>query len=125
VTGAPICIGGAAFTTHSIAYNNWLPTLTARCLITDNWSAYGQFAMGGVIPPSAVFDVPGGNVLTPPKPTTAQTYQIGSSASYNRWTVDVDAYYVHFQNGYQSYLDERVNGAAKYATGPHYSNGGL
>ena len=28
--GAPACIGGAAFVTHSIDYNNWLPTLTAR-----------------------------------------------------------------------------------------------
>jgi iron complex outermembrane receptor protein len=160
VTGAPVCIGGAAFVTHSIAYNNWLPTLTARYRITDRWSAYGQFALGSVIPPSSVFDVTGGNVLTPPKPTTAKTYQIGSVVKYNHWTLDVDAYYVHFQNGYQSYLDpvstETVfvatgpsntkgieaesnislgygfslymngsMGAAKYASGPNYPNGGL
>jgi iron complex outermembrane receptor protein len=160
VTGAPICIGGATFTSHSITYNNWLPTLTARYRTTERWSAYGQFALGSVIPPSAVFDVPGGSVLTPPKPTTAKTYQIGSVVKHNRWTLDVDAYYVHFQNGYQSYTDPVTTetvfvatgpsntkgieaesnislgygfslymngsmGAAKYASGPNYPNGGL
>jgi iron complex outermembrane recepter protein len=29
-TGAPICIGGAKFVTHSINYNNWLPNIAAR-----------------------------------------------------------------------------------------------
>ena len=82
VTGAPICIGGAAFTSHRISYNNWLPTLTARYRVRRNWSAYAQFAEGSVIPPSSVFDVPGGNVLTPPKPTLAKTYQIGSVLKY-------------------------------------------
>ncbi len=49
--------------------------------------------------------MPGGNVLTPPKPTLAKTYQTGSVLKLNRWTLDVDAYYVHFQNGYDSYTD--------------------
>ena len=61
--GAPDCIGGAAFVTHSINYNNWLPTLTARYRVWRQWSVYAQFAEGSIIPPSAVFDVPGGNVL--------------------------------------------------------------
>ena len=52
-----------------------------------------------------MFDVPGGNVLTPPKPTLAKTYQAGSVLKLNRCTLDVDAYYVHFQNGYDSYTD--------------------
>ncbi len=109
--GAPICVGGAAFVTHSINYNNWLPTLTARYRIWKQWSVYAQFAEGSVIPPSAVFDVPGGNVLTPPKPTLAKTYQTGSVLKLNRWTLDVDAYYVHFQNGYDSYTDPITGGA--------------
>jgi hypothetical protein len=45
-----------------------------------------------------VFDVPNGNVLTPPKPTLAKTYQIGTVIQRYRWTFDMDAYYVHFQN---------------------------
>jgi len=35
----------------------------------------------------------------------AKTYQIGSVLKLNRFTLDVDAYYVHFQNGYDSYTD--------------------
>ena len=77
--------------THSINYNNWLPTLTARYRVWNHGRSTRQFAEGSVIPPSAVFDVPGGNVLTPPKPTLAKTYQVGSVLKLNRWTLDMDA----------------------------------
>jgi iron complex outermembrane receptor protein len=122
-TGAPICVGGAAFTTHSIDYNNWLPTLTARYRVLKNWSVYGQFAEGSIIPPSNVFDVPNGTVLTPPKPTVAKTYQAGSVLKFNRWTLDADAYYVHFQNGYDSYIDPASNEPVFVATGPTNTKG--
>jgi iron complex outermembrane receptor protein len=123
VTGAPNCIGGAAFASHTIDYNNWLPTLTARYRLWRTWSVYGQFAEGSVIPPSSVFDVPGGNVLTPPKPTLAKTYQTGSVIKFNRWTLDLDAYYVHFQNGYASYTDPLTNEPVFVATGPSNTKG--
>ena len=123
VTKAPICIGGGAFTTHSIDYNNWLPTLTARYRVQRNWSVYAQFAEGSIIPPSGVFDVPGGNVLVPPKPTVARTYQTGSVLKFNRWTLDVDAYYVHFQNGYDSYVDFDSGEPVFVATGPTNTKG--
>ncbi|MDP9171188.1 MAG: TonB-dependent receptor [Acidobacteriota bacterium] len=121
--GAPACNGGAAFVSHSINYNNWLPTLTARYRVWQQWSVYGQFAEGSVIPPSNVFDVPGGNVLSPPKPTLAKTYQTGSVLKLNRFTLDVDAYYVHFQNGYQSYTDPTSNEPVFVATGPSNTKG--
>ena len=123
VTGAPICVGGGAFTTHSIDYNNWLPTLTARYRVWRNWSVYAQFAEGSIIPPSNVFDVKNAVVLTPPKPTLAKTYQTGSVLKFNRWTLDVDAYYVHFQNGYDSYIDITSNEPAFVATGPSNTKG--
>jgi iron complex outermembrane receptor protein len=122
-TGAPICIGGAAFASHSVNYNNWLPSLTARYSVLGNWSVYGQFAEGSVIPPSNVFDVPGGIVLTPPKPTLAKTYQAGSVLKFNRWTLDLDAYYVHFQNGYSSYTDPTTLEPVFVATGPSNTKG--
>ena len=122
-TGAPNCIGGAKFVTHSINYNNWLPTLTARYRVWKQWSAYGQFAEGSVIPVSSVFDVPGGNVLTPPKPTLAKTYQAGSVLKMNRFTLDMDAYYVHFQNGYDSYTDPITTEPVFVATGPSNTKG--
>jgi iron complex outermembrane recepter protein len=121
--GAPLCIGGAAFVSHSINYNSWLPTLTANYRIRSAWSAYAQFAEGSIIPPSGVFDVAGGNVLSPPKPTVAKTYQAGSVLKLNRWTLDVDAYYVHFQNGYDSYTDVDSGEAVFVATGPANTKG--
>jgi iron complex outermembrane receptor protein len=121
--GAPDCVNGAAFATHSIDYNNWLPTLTARYQLQSHWSTYAQFAEGSVIPPSAVFDVQGGNVLTPQKATLAKNYQIGSVIKYNRWTLDADAYYVHFQNGFDSYTDPVSNEAVFVPTGPSNTKG--
>jgi iron complex outermembrane receptor protein len=122
-TGAPICIGGAAFVSHQIDYNNWLPNIALRYYVKSNWSAYAQFAEGSVIPPSSVFDVPGGVVLTPPKPTLAKTYQIGNVLKFRRWTLDADAYYVHFQNGYDSYTDPTTLEPVFVATGPSNTKG--
>ncbi len=122
-TGAPICVGGPAFVNHSIDYNNWLPNIATRYYVKSNWSAYAQFAEGSIIPPSAVFDVPNAQVLTPPKPTLAKTYQIGSVLKYRRWTLDADAYYVHFQNSYDSYIDPTSNEPIFVPTGPTNTKG--
>jgi iron complex outermembrane receptor protein len=83
---------------HSINYNNWLPNIASRYTLRANWSVYAQWAEGSIIPASAVFDVPGGQVETPPRPTLAKTYQVGSVLKYRRWTLDADAYHIHFQN---------------------------
>jgi iron complex outermembrane receptor protein len=121
--GAPACIGGAQFVTHSIDWNNWLPTLTARYRLMRQWSVYAEFAEGSVIPPSNVFDVPGGNVLQPLKPTLAKTYQTGSVVQFNRFTLDIDAYYVHFQNGFDSYIDPATLEPVFVPTGPSNTKG--
>ena len=121
--GAPACNGGVDFATHRINWNNWLPTLTARYRVWRQWSIYGQFAEGSVIPVSAVFDFPGGNVLTPPQPTIARTYQTGSVLKLNRVTLDLDAYYVHFQNGYASYIDPTTTEPVFYQTPPSNTKG--
>jgi len=123
VTLIPLCNGGAAFVTHSIDYNNWLPNVAARYYLKSSWSVYAQWAEGSIIPPSAVFDVPNGQVLTPPKPTLAKTYQIGSTMKHRRWTLDVDAYYVHFQNAYDSYTDPTTTESVFVATGPTNTKG--
>jgi len=67
--------------------------------------------------------VPGGNVLSPRKPTLAKTYQAGSVLKLNRWTLDMDAYYVHFQNGYQTYIDPGSLEPVFVATGPSNTKG--
>ena len=123
VTGAPNCIGGAQFVTHSIDYNNWLPNVAAHYYLKSNWSVYAQWTEGSIIPPSSVFDVPGGQVLTPPKPTLAKTYQLGQVLKFRRWTLDADAYYVHFQNAYDMYLDPISTEEVFVATGPSNTKG--
>ena len=71
-----------------------------------------------MIPPSAVFDTLNGNPVVPPKPTLAKTYQVGSVIKFRRWTLDADAYYVHFQNAYDSYTDPITNELVFVPTGP-------
>jgi iron complex outermembrane receptor protein len=121
--GAPDCVGGAAFVTHSINYNRWLPTLTTRYQVRSDWSLYAEYSVGATHPFSSVFDVPGGNVETPPLPTIAKAYQAGSVLKKNRWTLDFDAYYVHFQNAYDSYTDPTTTEAVYIATGPTNTKG--
>ena len=121
--GAPICIGGPAFVTHRIDYNNWLPNVAARYYLTSSWSVYAQWAYGSIIPPSGVFDVPNAQVLVPPKPTLAKTYQTGSVLKFRRWTLDADAYYIHFQNSYDSYIDPASLEPVFVPTGPTNTKG--
>jgi iron complex outermembrane receptor protein len=123
VSGQPICIGGAAFVTHNISWNNWLPTGTARYQVSRSTSVYAQFAEGSEAPPTSIFDVTGGNVTTPAQPTLAKTYQIGSVITHNRWTLDADAYYLHYQNGYQSYTDIATGEPVNTLTGPSNTKG--
>jgi len=122
-TGAPFCFGGAKFVAHSIDYNNWLPNIAARYSLRSTWSVYAQWAEGSIIPASSVFDVPGGNVLVPPKPTLAKTYQVGSVMKHRRWTLDADAYYIHFQNAYDTYTDVDSGEPVSVATGPSNTMG--
>jgi iron complex outermembrane recepter protein len=123
VTGAPICIGGPTFVNHVGNFGNWLPNIAARYSVMSNWSVYAQFAEGNIIPPSSVYDVTGANVLTPPKPTLAKSYQIGSVMKHGRWTLDLDAYYVHFQNPYTSFFDTNAQDYVFYPTGPSNTKG--
>lgn len=122
-TGAPICIGGPAFVTHSVDYNNALPNISARYGLRNDLSVYAQWSEGSVIPPSAVFDVPNAQVMVPPKPTLAKTYQMGAVTKHRRWTLDGDLYYVHFQNAFDSYTDPDTEEAVFVPTGPSNTKG--
>ena len=96
-------LGGAPFVTHSAGYNSWLPSFEANYRILNNWSAYGQYGRGSVIPPSSVYDVTGAQVAVTPKPIVASTYQGGSVVKLNRVSFDADVYYIHYQNSYSSF----------------------
>ncbi len=121
--GAPSCIGGVAFVTHGINYNNWLPT--------SHRSLSRMEAVVGLRPVrrrqrhSAEQCVRRAGRQCPyaAQPTLAKTYQGGSVLKLNRFTLDVDVYYVHFQNGYQSYIDPTTNEPVFVATGPSNTKG--
>jgi iron complex outermembrane receptor protein len=96
-------LGGTPSITNSAGYSSWLPSFDANYHIKNNWSVYGQFAKGSIIPPTSVFDVTNGSVATLPKPTGVSTYQTGSVLKLKRISVDGDAYYIKFQNPYSSF----------------------
>ena len=116
-------LGGAPFVTHTANYHAWNPSTAARYRIRNNWTAYAQFAIGSAIPPSSVFDSTAAQVAVLPKPTTVKTYQVGSVLKFNRWTLDVDAYYSHFQNPYNSFFDPTTTESFFYQTGPSNTKG--
>ncbi len=67
--------------------------------------------------------MPNAVVLTPPKSTTAKAYQLGSVIKHNRWTLDADAYYLHYQNGYASYTDIVTGEPVNTLVGPSNTKG--
>jgi iron complex outermembrane receptor protein len=115
-------LGGAPFTYHDANYRSWDPTADIRYKVRSNWTLYAQFATGSNVPPSSVFDSKSALVAVVPKPTAVKTYQAGSVLKYNRWTLDVDAYYSHFQNPYSSFLDS-AGESFFYQTGPSNTKG--
>jgi iron complex outermembrane receptor protein len=109
---AGICKGGVDFVSHTANYRSWLPTADASYRLKNNWSMYGQYATGNVIPPSSVFDVKNAKVAVTPKPTQTKAFQFGSVLKTNRFTLDADAYFIHAQNPYASAPD--TNGEPVY-----------
>ena len=102
---AGICSGGLDFVTHTANYRAWQPTVDARYRLKNNWSVYGQYATGNVIPPANVFDTKGGSVALIPKPTQTKTFQFGSVLKTNRFTLDADFYLIHAGGPYSSAPD--------------------
>lgn len=115
-------LGGAPSVYHDAQYRSWLPSIDLRYKVRTNWTLYAQFGTGSNIPPSNVFDSKGAQVAVLPKPTGVKTYQMGSVLKFNRWTLDFDAYYSHFQNPYSSFLDS-ANESFFYQTGPSNTKG--
>lgn len=123
----PVCV---PYVTNDAGYNSRLPSFEANYRIKPNWSAYVQYGMGSVIPPSSVFDVnetptaknPNTGVTVLPKPQVASTYQGGSVLKFNRVSVDADYYYIHFEN---SYISTPVANSYTYNTTPPSNTTGV
>jgi iron complex outermembrane recepter protein len=119
-------LNGAPFVLHDASYNSWLPSVEANYRIRNNWSIYGQYGRGSIIPFSSVFDVSGAQVSVTPPPTIASTYQGGTVLKLNRVSLDADAYHIHFVNQYSSYTPSTGANAGYtyyYATPPSNTNG--
>ncbi len=119
-------LNGLPFTVHDAGYNSWLPSFEANYRIRNNWSAYGQYGRGSIIPFSSVFDVTGAQVAVTPPPTVATTYQGGTVLKFNRFSMDADGYHIHFVNQYSSYTPKTGPNADftyYYATPPSDTNG--
>jgi iron complex outermembrane receptor protein len=117
-------LNGQASVFHSAGYSSVLPSFDANYRLTNNWSIYGQFATGSVIPPSGVFDVKDANVTILPKPTMARTFQGGTVLKLKYFTFNADAYYTHFQNDYSATPDpSSTNGTQYTASGDSVSKG--
>jgi iron complex outermembrane receptor protein len=98
-------LNGAAFIQHAVTYRSYQPSLDAHYLMRPNWSIYGQYATGSLIPPSSVFDVKNAKVTVTPKPTEAQTWQAGTVFKHDRLTLDLDVYTTDFDEDYSSTTD--------------------
>lgn len=48
---------------------------------------------------------------------------LGSVVKFNRWTLDVDGYYSHFQNPYSTFIDPTTGEAYFYQSGPSNTKG--
>jgi iron complex outermembrane receptor protein len=132
VVGALGCLSTAPtatcsnYVTHDANYNSWLPSVEANFRIRTNWSVYGQYGRGSIIPFSSVFDVTGAQVAVTPPPTVASTYQGGTVLKLNRVSLDADVYHIHFVNQYSSFTPSSGPDAGfsyYYATPPSNTNG--
>ena len=114
------------YVTHDANYNSWPPSVEANFRIRTNWSVYGQYGRGSIIPFSSVFDVTGAQVAVTPPPTVASTYQGGTVLKLNRVSLDADVYHIHFVNQYSSFTPSSGPDAGfsyYYATPPSNTNG--
>lgn len=119
---------GVAAVNHTQGYDSYMPSADVNYRIRENWSVYGQFATGSVIPPSSVFDVSNvtttGGVTTiipkpvsvAPKPSYAKSFQTGTVLKLRRVTFSGDVFYVRYGNSYTASPDPNAVGAQEYQT---------
>ncbi len=107
-------------------YSDWQPSIDVHYMLQKDWSIYAQYAYGDVIPLSSVYDVSvnnGAQLVTNPKPTLSRTAQIGSVWKSDRFTFDVDAYHINFDNAYTSSVDPTTGETNYYSAGTSIAQG--
>jgi iron complex outermembrane receptor protein len=98
-----------AFITNGGSFFSTLPSVEANYRLRNNWSVYGQYAEGSIVPPSATFDYTQSATGTPvaalPKQQLNTTYQTGTVFKLKHVTFDANYYYIAFDSGYSSVLN--------------------
>ncbi len=74
------------------------PYLNVNYRVDSQWSVYGQYAQGFLVPPLKVFYVPLPNEHPAVKPQLSTNYQLGAVYNANDLTFDADVYYIQFTN---------------------------
>jgi iron complex outermembrane receptor protein len=117
----------AAFIANGGSYFATLPSVNANYRIRNDWSVYGQYATGSVVPPSAVFDFTQGANGTPvatlPQQQKNTTYQTGTVVKLKRATLDVDYFHIHFDNSYSSFTPLDTGEPVYFAQPPSVTQG--
>jgi iron complex outermembrane receptor protein len=117
-------LNGAPSVNNSVHYSEFLPSLDVHYMLQPNWSAYGQYGTGDLIPPTTIFDVPNAAVGTVPKPQSAKTVQFGSVWKSERFTFDADIYHTKLDGAYVASPTLDANGNTVFLlSGTQYSNG--
>ena len=81
----------------SKTFSKTLEFLTANYKIADDWSAYGQFATGFLVPDISIFQVPAPNTAAL-KPQSSTNYQLGTVFHRGKLSLDADVYYITFRD---------------------------
>ncbi|WP_067733062.1 TonB-dependent receptor [Novosphingobium naphthalenivorans] len=81
----------------SESWHQSLPFLTANYMVTNNLSAYAQYAKGFLAPPlSVLYNIdPSNNTV---KPQTSDNYQVGMVYHGSHLSIDADYYHIDFNN---------------------------
>lgn len=100
-------------------FTKTLPFLTANYRISNNWSAYAEYAQGILLPNIGNFYV--GNLASSKvAPQESTNYQLGTVFQMGKFAFDGDLYWIDFQHKIQSYVDannqpyETNSGGATY-----------
>src|SRR5262249_31729319 len=86
---------------YQVTYEKPLYFATVNYRIQPNWSVYGQFATGFLVPPLSILQAnkPNTSAL---KPQETRNYQIGTVYQGGQLSLDADFYWIDFNNLIQS-----------------------
>jgi iron complex outermembrane recepter protein len=117
----------ASFIANGGGFFATLPSVSANYRLKNNWSVYGQYATGSVVPPSATFDftqsATGTPVATLPKQQKNTTYQTGTVLKLKKTTLDIDYFHIHFDNSYSSFTPLDTGEPIYFAQPPSVTQG--